>query len=75
MTKQAKPTNDDKRINAKVSEIKAMQSGLYIPVMWAGVREVFKCQTCLHCADTKDEMITHAPEGEKSALLEKLLKE
>lgn len=52
---------------------------LYEPVMWKGVKEVFKCSNCGHCEDRKDDIIVHVikhvPDGKKAAVLDSLVKE
>ena len=49
----------------------------YARVMWKNVVPVFKCSSCGHCENIEDDIImhvlTHAPEGERDKLLERLI--
>lgn len=51
----------------------------YEKVMWKGVIPVYKCKTCGHCENVKDDIIlhivNHAPEKDRGKLFEKLMKE
>lgn len=48
-------------------------------VLWKGIVPVYRCMTCGHCENKKDDIIlhavSHAPEKERSKLFEKLVKE
>jgi hypothetical protein len=48
-------------------------------VLWRGIVPVYKCLTCGHCENLKDDIIlhvvTHEPEKERAKLFEKLIKE
>lgn len=51
----------------------------YEKVMWKGIIPVYKCKTCGHCENVKDDIIlhvvTHALEKDRAKLFEKLMKE
>ena len=48
-------------------------------VMWKGVVPVYKCKSCGHCENKKDDIILHvvrhALEKDQAKLFEKLMKE
>lgn len=52
---------------------------LFSEAPWKGTVNVYICNTCTHCTMKKDDIILHVvshfPEAERSAMLDKLLKE
>ena len=52
---------------------------LFLPTLWNGILPTFRCESCGYCDESKDEMIlhvlTHVPERDRNALLDRLTKE
>ncbi len=77
------PINKTSRINIDIAPdgILAGEAPkpLYRPAMWAGTVPTFRCETCGSCEPDEGNIIlhvlSHVPENERDALLEKLTKE
>ena len=68
-------TVEQKAIVADVkSEVK-----LFVKIMWKGIVPVYKCVSCGHCENKKDDIILHVlihvDESKRNKLFEKLAKE